>query len=627
MIYNLEGITHKNSIPILNEHWKPVGHTTRIVKTENGISGEGLASYPGQARDELIEAMNNGFPFEASMGFRTTKNSITLLKEGQKRTINNRVVEGPMYIAEKGTMYEMSITLSGRDSNTEFKTLNSEVVSLLNSMTKTPDQTPDQTPPTDTKNALPPVPPTPPAPPATPPVIPPQVLNAARNEGYQLFRLSQKYADFADKIDKWVEEGKDAATIENSIKLEKYELSLAHPPAMKDQSSQSSDQVILANFALSCGVTPETLEKKGLDKKVIENADKGYKWGFVETLVNIANSTGGRYTGFSDIELMCKHIKNSAVNPSFKNSGGFSTFNMPNLFERVTEFMLEERWALNPPFALKFCKEESNKDFKKTQRVRPGGGELWEGITNEGKLPHTHFGEESKYESQTDTIGQIVAFDRKTITNDDMGVISSLLEAMVEGALFAPDVQLGKLMLVQAAAAGTFWVNADNSYTGRPLNRANLSTSFVAIKEYLETRGTKSIVQMVNDRWTLITSSSNEETAWEILKQERIVNDTTANTKTGEKNFWYGKMDYAVFPQMSNTSLYGTSTFVDVSTWLLWPSSTKYSPYTINYLRGKKRPTIESIELPGDMLGMGVRGYWDVKINERERLFIMRHKS
>jgi hypothetical protein len=132
---------------------------------------------------------------------------------------------------------------------------------------------------------------------------------------------------------------------------------------------------------------------------------------------------------------------------------------------------------------------------------------------------------------------------------------------------------------------------------------------------------------MQNDRWTLITGPGLEEAAWDILKQDRIVNDTTANTKTGDKNFWFGKMDYAKFLQMNNTSLLGSGTFVSATSWVLWPSSKKASPYTINFLRGKKRPTIEAIDLPGDMLGMGVRGYWDVKINERERLFILRAKA
>ena len=632
MIYDLSGVRFKNKIPILAEHWTPIGHTTNITKTENSLSGEGLASYPGEARDQIIEALNNDFPFEASMGLRAMRSSITLLAEKEKKTINGRTVEGPMYVANSSVLREMTITLMGRDSNTEFTTKNSEVVSLLNSMdpTQTQNSDPAQTTPAQTSTA--------PATTTTAPAAPTAPLNntaptttliapTSNKDLFKLAKLSMAYPAHADKIEKMVDEGKSVTDIENSIKLELYENSLPKMPDIKN-SAQKAEQEITIRFALSAGVSPETLDKAGYDKKLIENADSDYKWSFVESLVNIANASGGRYTGFSDVEGMCKFIKNTCNRSlAFNNTGGFSTFDMPNLFQRVTDFMLEERWALSAPFALSVCEEDSNKDFRKKQQVRPGGGELWEEITNEGKLPHAQFGEESKYESDLKTIGQVVSFDRKTIVNDDMGVISRLLAAMVEGAIYNPDVQLGKLMLAQEAASGTFWVNADNSRTSLALTRTNLSTAYLAVQDYIETRGTKSINQMLNDRWTLITGPSLEEAAWDILKQDRIVNDTTANTKTGDKNFWFGKMDYAKFLQMSNSSLLGSGTFVASTTWVLWPSSKKASPYTINFLRGKKRPTIESIDLPGDMLGMGVRGYWDVKINERERLFILRAKA
>lgn len=626
MIYDLSGVRFKNKIPILAEHRYPIGHTTNITKTENSLSGEGLASYPGEARDQIIEALNNDFPFEASMGLRANRSSITLLAEKEKKTINGRTVEGPMYVANSSVLREMTITLMGRDSNTEFTTRNSEVVDLLNSMdpqnpTPTPAPAPAPAP------AAPPAPAPIPLNNAVPPAPTTLVAPASNKDLFKLAKLSMAYPAHADKIEKMYEEGKSATDIENSIKLELYENSLPKMPDIKN-GAKKAEQEITIRFALSAGVSPETLDKAGYDKKLIENADSDYKWSFVESLVNIANASGGRYTGFSDVETMCKFIKNNCNSSlQFNNTGGFSTFDMPNLFQRVTDFMLEERWALSAPFALSVCEEDSNKDFRKKQQVRPGGGELWEEISNEGKLPHAQFGEESKYESDLKTIGQVVSFDRRTIVNDDMGVISRLLSAMVEGAIYNPDVQLGKLMLAQEAASGTFWVNADNSLTSTALTRTNLSTAYLAVQTYIETRGTKSINQMLNDRWTLITGPTLEETAWDILKQDRIVNDTTANTKTGDKNFWFGKMDYAKFLQMSNTSLLGSGTFVASTSWVLWPSSKKASPYTINFLRGKKRPTIESIDLPGDMLGMGVRGYWDVKINERERLFILRAKA
>ena len=398
-------------------------------------------------------------------------------------------------------------------------------------------------------------------------------------------------------------------------------------PNLTPQQRSSAGDEIVAQFALSCNISPETIAKH-VDQKVLDNCMKGSRWSFVETLVNLANSTERqrRFTGFSDVDILCSTIKTS-VQQSFLgiNNSGFSMIDMPNLLKKVTSMMLEERWAINTPFAVQYLKEESNKDFRTTQRIRPGGGKIWDEMKNDGKIEETEFGKETEYRSKLSTSAQLVVFNREDIINDDMGVIADMLDAMVEGALIVPDMKLGKLMLVKAAAANSFWVNADNSRTSLALNRANLSTAYNAVRQYNEDRG-KNFVNLINDRWVLITSITGEEAAFELLKQSRIVQETGAanGTKTGEANFWFGKMDQVTFPQMSNSSLLGSGTFVSENTWLLWPKSQRFSPYSITYLRGQRRPTIEAVDLPANMLGVGTRGYWDIEINEREREAVLR---
>ncbi len=631
MIYNIEGISYKNSVPILYEHWTPVGHTTTITKNSDSLQGEGVASYPSEARDTVVQALDNGFPFEGSMGLRImNEDHITFIEKGESRSINNRTVKGPMYVAEHSVLHEMTVTMSGRDSDTQFQLLNQEAITMLKNSKPRVIKNSDPAP------AAPVVPPAAPA-----PVVPPVVENAApsavppaapvppgpsRKEFAQLSRLMAKYAEHADFISTEYEEGKSLGDIENSIKVKQFENGLPTVPNLTPQERQGEEAAILANFALAVGVKAETLEKHGINKKILDNAVNGPRWGFVETLLNIANAQERtrRFTGFSDLDVMCNSIKLNN-RQTFLNAS-FSTIDMPNILRKVTTMQLEERWEINPPFAAKYLKEESNKDFRTTQRFRPSGGQIWDEMKLDGKIEQTQFGKETEYRSSLSTSAQLVVWNRQDVINDDMGVIADMLDAMVEGALIVPDMKLGKLMLVKAAAANSYWINTDNSFTSTALNRTTLSARYNAVRQYNENRG-KNFVNLINDRWTLITSITGEEIAWDLVKQDRIVNDTTANTKTGDKNYWFNKFDLAVFPQMSNTSLLNNgaaSTFVSEGTWLLWPSSQRYSPYTITYLRGLRRPTIETVELPENMLGFGVRGYWDVEINEREREAIVR---
>lgn len=627
MIYNIAGMEHKNSIPVLFEHWEPIGHSTSLVKTNSSVSGEGVGSYPSEARDTVIQALANGFPFEASMGLRiTNKEDITFLKHGLKRTINNREVTGPMYVAERSILKEMTITMSGRDSDTNFGLLNKEAQMLLNNSTPpTPPVPPVDEPPTDPAPA--PVAPVQNAAPAAPAVPPAPAPAIPRAEFARLARLMNSYPDQAESIETQYTAGTDLTAIENSIKLKLFENGLPQVPNLTPQQRSSASDEIVAQFALSCNVSPETIAKH-VDNKVLDNCLKGSRWSFVETLVNLANSTetNRRFTGFSDVDILCSSIK-TATQQSFLgiNNSGFSMIDMPNLLKKVTSMMLEERWAINTPFAVQHLKEESNKDFRVTQRIRPGGGKIWDEMQNDGKIEETEFGKETEYRSKLSTSAQLVVFNREQIINDDMGVIADMLDAMVEGALIVPDMKLGKLMLVKAAAANSFWVNGDNSRTSLALNRANLSTAYNAVRQYNEDRG-KNFVNLINDRWVLITSITGEEAAFDILKQSRIVQETGAanGTKTGEANYWFGKLDTITFPQMSNSSLLGSGTFVSENTWLLWPKSQRFSPYTITYLRGQRRPTIEAVDLPANMLGVGTRGYWDIEINEREREAVLR---
>jgi len=450
MIYSLSGIEYKNSIPILYEHWEPIGHSTSISKTDTNLSGEGIPSFPSERTNTVVEALQNGFPFEASMGLRiTNKDDVTFLQKGEKRVINNREVTGPMYVAERSILKEMTITMSGRDSNTSFGLLNKEAITMLKNSAP-PVQPPPA--PAPIKNSDPAPAPTPA--PAPAPAIPPAPVqnSVSRTDFIKLNRLLNSYPNHQQLIEAGYEAGESFENIENRVKLDMFNNNLPKVPNVNNNQRQGNEQHILAHFALACGVRPETLEKAGLDKKTVENADKSPHWSFIETLVNVANSneTGRRFTGHSDIEIICDSIKNTS-RLTFNNSS-YSQVDMPNLLKRVT------------------------------QRIRPGGGKIWDSVNRDGKLEMTEFGPETEYRSKLDTIGQMLVINREQIYNDDMGVISDMLAAMVEGAMIVPDMKLGRLMLVTAAAAGTFWVDGDNSRTTFALNRANLSTAYNALQ-------------------------------------------------------------------------------------------------------------------------------------------------
>lgn len=633
VVYRVSGIANKQKIPILYNHQDAVGHTTKISKVdgETKLSGRGFLSLPGVTTTKIEEGLKNGFPYEGSMGLRIDnwKDHISFHAKDPV-VVNGRTFQAPIYVVEKSRMIEMTVTEFGRDGETSFELLNEERrMTIKNAAPPADDKTKDDL---DLKNKK-----------AQEEL---DLKNKQEKEALDLKnkkeaeekaaldlknkqddlssakllirtqKLINNYKDHLDIVENGLQNGWDDERIKNEVELVQLRNQLPKIPSGNTKDTKATFyNHMAARMAISNGMTAEGAAKKW-GKEVTDQVDSEGPMGPLELCVMVANHMGGNYTGFSDPDVVCKFIKNA----------GFSTFSMPNLFEDVGKAQLEERWALNPPFAVQHLKEGSNPDFRTTSKIRPSGGEMWEGLSADGKISHTSFGKETRYTSTLDTKGQIVILDRETIVNDDRDVLASMMDAMLEGAMMVPDYKLGLKMLAQASAASTFWVDTVNSFTSMALTRANLSTRYTDVRQYNETRG---LVwnTIINGEWKLIHGPNLEETAWEILKQDYIVGDTTANTKTGSKNYWFNKFQMAMFAQMGNTSALGNVNFVASTSWVLWPKEVRFSPYEVTYLRGKKRPTIETVELPSDMLGFGTRGYWDVEVNERENTAIVRCKA
>jgi len=601
VVYDLSGMDTPSSVPLMYKHYQEIGHTLSVNNDGSKLDGTGTLSIPNTTSKEVGAGMKNKFPYQASMGLQVRdRKKIDYMSKGEVR-VNNRTFSTPIYVVRNSKLREMSVTPFGRDGKTSFKFVNEEqLMEIKNSEPGT--TTPHVTPPA----------PAPPLPPIenTPPPTPPQ------NDGWRsvvrVQKLLNTYPTYAETIEKGMDNGWDDERIVNTIKLDMFEKGYVSPGRHKGETGDKNKQLFEARVMLSYGVEPETLENK-YGKEITNTANDLPEMTVVEQILYCANQAGGNYTGHSDVEIMCDYYRNS----------GFSGIDLPNLLKRVSETKLEERWALNPPFASVHCKDESNKDFRKTERRRVTGGGLWGEVDEDGKLPHYKPGKDTYYESELKTVGSIFTMTRNEVINDDQGALRDLMDQMIESGMLVPDLQLGKLMFQNV---GAFWVNNTNSFTAKAMTRTNLIDLYNAARQYNEARSTINWNTLIADNWKLIHSVEYEDDVFELIKQERIVSNTAATTIQGSRNYLYNKFNSFVYPQMSNTSAF-SGTFVHSGTYFLWPTKPMFAPFSINYLRGRKRPVYESVEMPADMLGRGIRGYWDVMVNLREPLTVIRATS
>lgn len=114
----------KERTPALMHHDRRLrlGHTTKQqIKTgrAGNISAEGVVSSTTQAATDYVADSRNGFPFEVSVGARTSE--VEFIDAGEKVQVNGRTHKGPLYVARKTLIRELTVDVLGADSKTSAK--------------------------------------------------------------------------------------------------------------------------------------------------------------------------------------------------------------------------------------------------------------------------------------------------------------------------------------------------------------------------------------------------------------------------------------------------------------------------------------------------------------------------
>lgn len=586
VVYNTAGIHFKNKIPFLYNHWEPIGHVENIRLDSGKIVGEGVFSFPGDNSKKISVAVQNKFPLQSSMGLEIQEDDVTFVADGVVQ-VNNQTFEAPIYVVNKAQLVEQSAVLFGRDSDTTITKLSKETLMKI------------------IKNSVPPTPPTDPA----PPTIPAPVKKVDNAMVFRLMRLAGDDEKLSEIVINGLDNDWDEARIVDSVKLHKLEHDYPRPPSpgKPDEQTGFANQ-LLARMALSLNVSEEFLTKK-FDEKTYDNAFKKGPMGLKEMITVVANANGGNFSGHSDILEACRYLKR------INNNMQYSTIVFPNLLERVTQFRMEERWTIGEPWAPKFLFAQSQNNFKPTGRIRPSGGQMWDELDKDGRIKLGSGGEEKTYETRLRTIAQMLTFKRSTIIDDDLGVIEEMMLMMIEGATMAPDFMFVN-KLYNGINTGFLSTANDNVAFGvsAAFSETSLRNAYNKVRTHNITKGNKTVKTNFDTRWVLVIPQSLEEAAWELIRQSRLISPSN-DDRQGDQNYWYNRVDIETFMNLDNNSYHPNAAS---NVWGLMPKKPMLAPWSITYLNNQRKPTTELVDLDADMLGFGIRGYWDLDINERE---------
>ena len=122
VVIDLKGVkVSKRSRPVLLDHNRKdiVGHTDQLTVGPDKIKAAGPISGTGDAAKEVVSTAKNDFPWRASVGVRADE--MAFIEAGQSQKANGQDFNGPVYIARKSTLGEISFVTLGADDATEAK--------------------------------------------------------------------------------------------------------------------------------------------------------------------------------------------------------------------------------------------------------------------------------------------------------------------------------------------------------------------------------------------------------------------------------------------------------------------------------------------------------------------------
>lgn len=658
VIVDVKGMAAAAKLPILVDHElsRVVGHTTEIDKPgDRQVVAQGLASHPGQETQAVLASHDAGFPWEASIGALPDASRLVEVPRGRSVEVNGRTWQGPLIVARKSRLREISLTAIGADGAGTSVTIAASAASILKrevfSMdfekwvqamgfelaTLTDQQKEKLQAKYDAEikaagsgdgdgdgtggggkkvegkagdaGAF------------DPPEFDLTEIKATHKE--HMADIEASLLECEDKIEAKAFASLNAKAIKDARALRaralkerwltvKYETEIIRAtadlrvelvraerpqgPAIHAAARDLSAPVIEAAFCRTLGL--KDVEKQ-YKPEVLEASDRFRNLGLQEVLLMCATANG--YTG---------RMKIGRDNLRDVIEAAFSTHTISTMLTTAGNKLLLEGFQRVPQSWREVGSKRTVTDFKAVTAYRMTASLEYEQLGSAGNIKHGTLGQES-YSVQARTYAKMLSLTREDVINDDLGAFDDLRNRLGIGAAVAMNKKFWTVWLA-AVDAGTFWtVDRGNLQTGAAtvLGEAGLNT---AVKLFRDASGPDgNMLGLEPDR--LLVPSDLEATARKLYVSQEM-RDTTANTKTMVSNIYFNRFKPVVVPELSNAAYTGYS----LTHWFLCCDPAILASAAMCFLNGVEQPTIESSDADFDELGIQLRGYHDFGVSMTE---------
>ena len=622
----------KRPSPVLKEHARDqvIGHSETIEVTKKGLEVSGVVSGVGPAAHEVLATAKNGFPWAASVGARADK--MIFVEEGKTESANGRQFKGPIYIARKSTLGEISIVAVAADDATKAKVAasagnnDSRGSNRRNEMKfeqwlkaqgfELEDLSEDQQ---ATLKAAYDAELAASASVSNEPPKKKQATGAAGNSvNDPIVQTEDEIRADATKVERerrnLIEAACKGFTGENVDELKAKALAgemevcdfqgklvdilreqRPKAPAIQAGSTAAETPKVLEAAACLHGGIREP--EKLFDAKTLEAADRHYRAiGLQELLLEGAWANG--FTG-----------RSFSRDPRGVMEAAFSSMSLPGILAGISNvFLLAGFMAVEDEWR-QIAATRSVTDFKSVASYRLTGGMEYEEVGPGGELKHAEVGE-LEYANQAKTYGRMFGITRTDLINDDLGALTAVPKMIGRGAA----LKLNKVFWTAFLNNAAFFKTANKNYATGATTALSIVSLTAAELLFLDQVDPDGNPMGVAARKLTVPPALKVEAQQLMSSLKLTEGGGSSKSKVPTDNPHAGKFSVVCSTYLSNANLAGNS----AKAWYLLADPADMPVIEIAFLNGQQNPTVESADADFNVLGVQFRGYHDFGVAKQE---------
>ena len=620
VIVDLAGMSvTKKPRPILREHNsnRIVGHSTEIEIKPGSLAVSGILSASNRESAEVINSSKKGFPWQASIGARPEE--MIRVDRGESVTVNGRTFKGPVLVARKSVLKEISFVALGADDKTTARvaakfTTNKEVSNTVEfeewltakfgdgEFTESQkeilrasyeaevngaggsENTGHSNTDTLTSDAI------------------TNFRASMATEATRQADLQTVCASHPAILAEAIKENWTPDKAKDRVELAGLYASLPKPGERQEHSGLDNVSAIEASLCMTTGLS-EKDTGKFFDEKTMNAALDMTDVPSLRTLmVQVIQATGG-HAGIGRITDTM--IRAALYADQQIRASGTSTISMSGILGNVANKHMMKAYNKVESVYHEFCDIDSVSDFKETSYYSMTGPGTFKKIGKNGELKHGTLGEES-YKQSVDTEGLIIALTRQDMINDSLSAFTRIVKGLGRSAAMTVEEAVFTVLLASTMhSAGN-----KNLLTGAT-SVLDIDGVSLAEEKFIKQIGPDKKPILVSPK-ILLVPPALKTTAEDIYTEKKILLDT-AKAKTAN-NSHVGKYRSVYSPYMDNDIIPGGSD----KKWYLFADPADIASFVVSFLNGKSAPTIQSSEADFSTLGMQWRAFLDFGVDEAD---------